>query len=62
VIAIAAGSILAYFSFDTVLAPDFLVLAGTYVAITALTVVIGLSNSRDVVRKSPLEILRREGV
>jgi putative ABC transport system permease protein len=61
-IALLAGSALAYFSFNTVLAPDLVVLLSAYVVITLLTVVIGLSNSRDVVRKSPLEVLRREAV
>jgi hypothetical protein len=29
-------------------------------AIVVLTVVVGLSNSRDVVRRAPLEVLREE--
>jgi putative ABC transport system permease protein len=32
----------------------------TFAAITAITVVIGLLNSREVVRKPPLEVLRQE--
>jgi putative ABC transport system permease protein len=32
----------------------------TFVVITAITVIIGLANSREVVRKPPLEVLRQE--
>jgi putative ABC transport system permease protein len=60
-IALIAGSLLAKLSFDTALSPDFALLGLVYLAITGLTVLIGLSNSRDVLRKSPLEVLRREG-
>ncbi len=60
-IALVAGALLAKLSFDTALDPDFGLLALVYLAITGLTVLIGLSNSRDVLRKSPLEVLRREG-
>jgi putative ABC transport system permease protein len=59
-IAILASLALAWFSFDTLFAPQFWPLVGAYVAITILTVIIGLSNSRDVVRRPPLEILRKE--
>ena len=59
-IALIAGSLLAWLSFDTVLTPNLLLLLIMYLAITGLTVLIGLSNSRDVLRKPPLEILRRE--
>lgn len=58
-IALIAGWLLAWFSFETVLTPNLGLLAVVYLSITGLTVIIGLSNTRDVVRKSPLEILRR---
>lgn len=60
-IALIAGSLLAYFSFNTVLRPDWVVVIISYLAITILTVGVGMSNSRDIIRKPPLEILRREG-
>lgn len=61
VIALIAGGLLARLSFETSLDPDLWFLLQLYLAITGLTVLIGLSNSRDVVRKSPLEVLRKEG-
>lgn len=39
---------------------NWLPIIGVFVFIVGLTVVIGLLNSRDVIRKSPLEVLRRE--
>lgn len=60
-IALVAGGLLARFSFETPLAPNIPALIGLYAAITGLTIFIGMANSRDVVRKPPLEILRREG-
>ena len=59
-IAIIAGGLLAWLSFDTVLIPNVGLLAIMYAAITGLTILIGLSNSREVLRKPPLEILRSD--
>ncbi len=59
-IALLSTWALAVFSFETVFVPDLLGAFITYLAITALTVLIGLSNSRSVVNKPPLEILRKE--
>ncbi|MCA1751377.1 MAG: FtsX-like permease family protein, partial [Flavobacteriales bacterium] len=61
IIALIAGGLSARLGFETALSPDLWFLLQLYVAITGLTVLIGLSNSRDVVRKSPLEVLRKEG-
>ncbi len=58
-IALIAGWLVAWLSFDTVLSPNLWMLLAVYGLITFLTVIIGLSNSREVVRKSPLEILRK---
>lgn len=58
-IAMIAGGLLAWLSFDTTLTPDWLVLVAVYFVITALTVIIGLSNSRSIVNKPPLEVLRK---
>ncbi len=60
-IAIIASSALAWFSFETVFAPELLPLLIAYFSITILTVIIGLSNSREVVSRPPLEVLRKEG-
>lgn len=59
-IAILSAWGLAYFSFETVFTPNVLAIGLTYISITALTVLIGLFNSRSVVNKPPLEILRKE--
>ena len=60
IIAILAAWGLAYFSFETVFIPNMLAVLITYLSITGLTVFIGLINSRSVVNKPPLEILRKE--
>ncbi len=60
-IALGAGWALAYFSFDADFYPPIGTLLIGYGCITLLTVLIGMSNSRSVVRKPPLEILRNEG-
>ncbi len=51
---------LAYFSFKIPFEPDWMPLLGTFLVITVITVIIGLLNSREVVRKPPLEVLRQE--
>ena len=60
IIAILSAWGLAYFSFETVFVPNLWAVLITYIAITGLTVFIGLTNSRSVVNKPPLEILRKE--
>lgn len=60
VISIVLNIGLARYSFNAFLTPDFLPLLISYLAITIITVVIGLLNSREVVNKPPLEILRAE--
>ncbi|MEZ4940912.1 MAG: FtsX-like permease family protein [Saprospiraceae bacterium] len=51
---------LAYFSFKIPFEPDWMPLLVTFLVITVITVIIGLANSREVVRKPPLEVLRQE--
>lgn len=60
-IGVLASMSLAWFSFDMIFVPDVWPLVLAYLGITLLTAIIGLSNSRDVINKPPLEILRREG-
>jgi putative ABC transport system permease protein len=52
---------IAIFVFKTYFTPQVLPLLVVFIAICGLTVIIGLLNSREVVRRSPLEILREEG-
>ncbi len=59
-IALLSTWALAIFSFETVFVPNLLGALVAYIAITGLTVLIGLTNSRSVVNKPPLEILRKE--
>ncbi len=61
VLALGGTWALARFVFEAPFSPDFtplLIVAGT---VTALTIVIGLFNSRAVLTRPPLEVLRAEG-
>jgi putative ABC transport system permease protein len=51
---------LAKFIFETEFTVQWLPLLIVFVAVCLLTVLIGLINSRGVVRRPPLEILREE--
>jgi len=51
---------LAYFSFETVFQPAIAPVLFIYLSITGLTVLIGFLNSRDVINRPPLEVLRGE--
>jgi putative ABC transport system permease protein len=52
---------LAKLIFEAVFVPNWWVVAGLFVGISSLTVMIGLYNVRGVLNRPPLEILRREG-
>lgn len=51
---------LAYYSFDSTFVPNLLPILAVYSIITGLTIIIGLINSRGIVSKPPLEVLRNE--
>lgn len=51
---------LAFYSFDTTFVPDLLPIILVYVSITGLTLLIGWANSRGIVSRPPLEVLRNE--
>jgi putative ABC transport system permease protein len=59
-LALAAGWGLAHYTFDTTFTPQLLPILVVFILICLLTVIIGLMNSRVVLIKSPLEILRQE--
>jgi putative ABC transport system permease protein len=59
-IALMASWVLAKYSFNTILVPQPIPLIIGFVSITGITLLIGLLNSREVVNKPPLEILRKE--
>lgn len=58
VLAIAGSFLLAKFVFELEFTLNWLPIMGIFIFIVVLTVLIGLWNSKDVVRKSPLQILR----
>lgn len=60
IISLLASWLLAFFYFNTPFRPPFLPLVLSYLAITGITMLIGLINSRSVVTKSPMEVLRSE--
>jgi putative ABC transport system permease protein len=59
-LAMAAAWALAKFLFEGDFTPALVPLAGLVVTVVGLTVIVGLLNSRDVIRRPPLEVLRAE--
>ncbi|MCB9355432.1 MAG: FtsX-like permease family protein [Lewinellaceae bacterium] len=59
-LSVAGAWALAEFVFEIPFEPEWMPLLATFLIITALTVLIGLLNSREVVQKPPLEVLRQE--
>ena len=59
-IALIASYFLATYMFGIDYAILWTPIIAMFIVVTALTVLIGLSNSREVLNKSPLEVLRRE--
>lgn len=51
---------LAFYSFDTTFVPDLFPIILVYASITGLTLLIGWANSRGIVSRPPLEVLRNE--
>lgn len=54
------STLLGTFLFDFTFIPDFGQIVQVFLLVTSMTVGIGLLNSRNVVRQSPMEVLRRE--
>ncbi len=59
-LALAASWALARFTFETIFTPQPLPIMVVFLAICALTVLIGLMNSRGVLTRPPLEVLRQD--
>jgi putative ABC transport system permease protein len=57
-ISVSLNMLTARFVFKTVLTPDFTALGISFLVITLSVVAIGLFNSRDIIRRPPLEVLR----
>lgn len=60
IIAVAASWALARFSFESPFSPSLAPLTAIYIFITAITVFVGMLNSRGTLNRPPLEILREE--
>ncbi len=60
ILSLPASWALAHYVFEATLQPPWWSLLLGFVVLTGLTVLIGLLNSREVVNKPPLEILRKE--
>lgn len=60
VLSLLGSWVLAFFTFETSFVPNMLPVLVVYLFITMLTVLIGLLNSRGILSKSPLEVLRSE--
>jgi putative ABC transport system permease protein len=61
VLATASGWALARFVFEGAFSLPLVPMAGLALSVVALTAMVGLANSRDVVRRAPLEVLRQDG-
>lgn len=59
-LALAGSWALAIFTFEVPFAPNLLAMGVLIVGITAITVLVGLLNSRGITVRPPLEILRKE--
>ncbi len=55
------STLLGRFVFEFTFIPNLVQIGIVFVLVTGLSIVIGLLNSRSVVRQSPMEVLRREG-
>ena len=60
ILALAGSWALAKFTFKVDFEPQFLPLLLVFVSVSGLTVLIGLANSRGILSRSPLEVLRQE--
>ncbi|MBL3658707.1 FtsX-like permease family protein [Fulvivirga sp. 2943] len=59
-LAVASGWLLALYFFKVVFLPNFLELLYIWIGVIVLTLLVGWFNTRDVINKSPLEVLRKE--
>ena len=60
IIAIAASWSLAAFSFESPFSPDLIPVLLIYISIAAITVIVGMLNSRGTLHRTPLEVLRED--
>ena len=60
ILSMGASWALAHYTFETEFTPQAIPIIIVFVSVCVLTVIIGLINSRSVLQKPPLEILRQE--
>ncbi len=60
ILSVGAAWLLGYFYFDITFVPNGWVIVGGTVLVTALTILIGMINSRSILNKTPIEVLRAE--
>jgi putative ABC transport system permease protein len=60
-LALFGGWALAYFQFEIPFIPNVIPMLMIFLIITSVTVIVGVLNNREVIKKAPLEVLRREG-
>ncbi len=60
-LALVFSVVLGQFVFELTFIPDFLQILWIIIAVTGVTVFIGLFNNQSVISRSPLEVLRRAG-
>lgn len=60
-LSVISGWALSIYFFEVVFLPDILNLLIIWIGIIFLTVLVGWFNTRDVINRSPLEVLRKEG-
>ncbi|QSE96126.1 ABC transporter permease [Fulvivirga lutea] len=59
-LSLLSGFLLATFFFEVIFLPDYLSLIYIWLAIIGLTVIVGWLNTRSIINRSPLEVLRKE--
>ena len=60
VLSLAGSWALAHYIFETSFSPQLLPIVVVFISVCLLTVIIGVLNSRDVLNKPPMEVLRQE--
>lgn len=60
ILSLLSGWLLATFFFEVIFLPDLLSLLYIWLAIIGLTVIVGWLNTRGIINRSPLEVLRKE--
>ncbi len=60
ILSVGATWLLGYFYFDLAFVPNLWVIVLGTLAVTLLTILIGMANSRSIYKKTPLEVLRVE--